>query len=38
MAPLLTFAFPDNQAHDQTLRMIVHPSIEGTTWRVRLTN
>jgi lysophospholipase L1-like esterase len=37
-APLLTFAFPDNQAHDQTLRMIVHPSVEGTTWRVRLTN
>jgi lysophospholipase L1-like esterase len=38
MAPLLTSAFPDNQAHDQTLRMIVHPSVEGTTWRVRLTN
>jgi lysophospholipase L1-like esterase len=37
-APLLTAAFPDNQAHDQTLRMIVHPSIEGTTWRIRLTN
>jgi lysophospholipase L1-like esterase len=37
-APLLTFAFPDSQAHDQTLRMIVHPSVEGTTWRVRLTN
>src|SRR5256885_2432820 len=37
-APLLTFAFPDNQAHDQTLRMIIHPSIEGTIWRVRLTN
>jgi lysophospholipase L1-like esterase len=38
MAPLLTAAFPDNQAHDQTLRMIVHPSVEGTSWRVRLTN
>jgi lysophospholipase L1-like esterase len=38
MAPLLTSAFPDNQAHDQTLRMIVHPSVEGTSWRVRLTN
>jgi lysophospholipase L1-like esterase len=37
-APLLTFAFPDSQAHDQTMRMIVHPSVEGTTWRVRLTN
>jgi len=35
---LLTDAFPDNQAHNQTLRMIVHPSIEGTTWRMRLTN
>ncbi|WP_250031425.1 SGNH/GDSL hydrolase family protein [Paractinoplanes maris] len=37
-APLLTGAFPDNQAHDQTLRMTVHPSVEGTVWRVRLSN
>ncbi len=37
-ALLLTAAFPDNQAHNQTLRMIVQPSIEGTSWRVRLTN
>jgi lysophospholipase L1-like esterase len=37
-APLLTFAFPDKQAHHQTLRMIVHPSIGGNVWRVRLTN
>jgi len=37
-APLLTAALPDNQAHDQTLRMIVPPSVEGTNWRVRLTN
>jgi lysophospholipase L1-like esterase len=37
-APLLTSAFPDNQANDQTLRMIVHPSVQGTTWRIRLTN
>jgi lysophospholipase L1-like esterase len=37
-APLLTAAFPDNQAHNQTLRMIVPPSVEGTSWRVRLTN
>jgi lysophospholipase L1-like esterase len=37
-APLLTAAFPDNQAHNQTLRMIVQPSVEGTNWRVRLTN
>ena len=37
-APLLTAAFPDNQAHDQTLRMIVPPSVAGTSWRVRLTN
>ncbi|MGK5683502.1 SGNH/GDSL hydrolase family protein [Actinoplanes sp. URMC 104] len=37
-APLLTAAFPDNQARDQTLRMIVHPSVTGTSWRIRLTN
>ena len=37
-APLLTAAFPDNQAHNQTLRMIVQPSVEGASWRVRLTN
>src|SRR4051812_20064279 len=37
-APLLTAAFPDNQAQNQTLRMIVHPSVEGTSWRIRLTN
>ncbi|WP_433727606.1 SGNH/GDSL hydrolase family protein [Actinoplanes sp. CA-051413] len=37
-APLLTSALPDNQAHNQTLRMIVQPSAAGTSWRVRLTN
>ncbi|WP_328475671.1 SGNH/GDSL hydrolase family protein [Actinoplanes sp. NBC_00393] len=37
-APLLTAAFPDDQARNQTLRMIVHPSVEGTSWRIRLTN
>ncbi|MEU4424508.1 SGNH/GDSL hydrolase family protein [Actinoplanes sp. NPDC024001] len=37
-APLLTAAFPDNQARNQTLRMIVDPSVEGTSWRIRLTN
>ena len=37
-APLLTAAFPDNQAHNQTLRMIVPPSVAGASWRVRLTN
>src|SRR5690242_13568647 len=37
-APLLTAAFPDNQARNQTLRLIVHPSVEGSLWRVRLTN
>ncbi|GAA0460785.1 SGNH hydrolase [Paractinoplanes deccanensis] len=35
---LLTAAFPDNQARDQTLRMIVRPSVAGSSWRVRLTN
>ena len=37
-APLLTFAFPERQARDQTLRMIVSPSVGGRVWRVRLTN
>jgi lysophospholipase L1-like esterase len=36
--PLLVYAFPDRQAHNQTLRMIVHPSIGGNLWRVKLTN
>ena len=36
--PLLTFAFPDAQAHNQTIRMVVHPSIGGRLWRVRLNN
>jgi len=35
---LLTFAFPQNVAQNQTLRMIVHPSIGGRVWRLRLTN
>jgi lysophospholipase L1-like esterase len=38
VAPLLTFAFPDGQARDQTLRMIVRPSVDGRVWRVRLSN
>jgi lysophospholipase L1-like esterase len=37
-APLLTAAFPDSQAHDQTMRMIVRPGVDGSSWRVRLTN
>ncbi|GAA4604650.1 lysophospholipase L1-like esterase [Actinoplanes octamycinicus] len=37
-APLLTAAFPDNQARNQTLRMIVHPNVAGTGWRIRLSN
>jgi lysophospholipase L1-like esterase len=36
--PLLTAAFPDAQAHDQTIRMVVHPSIGGRIWRIRLSN
>ena len=36
--PLLAYAFPDRQARNQTLRMIVHPSIGGNLWRVKLTN
>ena len=38
VAPRLTAAFPDDQASDQTLRMIVRPGIGGRTWRVRLSN
>lgn len=37
-APLLVFAFPDNQAHDQTLREIVHLSLGGNVFRFRLSN
>ncbi|MEV6304938.1 SGNH/GDSL hydrolase family protein [Actinoplanes sp. NPDC051861] len=37
-APLLTDAFPDNQARNQSLRMIVRPGFEATSWRIRLTN
>nr|WP_221375175.1 SGNH/GDSL hydrolase family protein [Actinoplanes polyasparticus] len=37
-APLLTAAFPDNQARNQTLRLLVRPSVAGTSWRVRLSN
>jgi lysophospholipase L1-like esterase len=36
--PLLEYAFPDEQAQDQTLRMVVHPGIGGDVWRVRLSN
>src|SRR4051794_36927196 len=36
--PLLKFAFPDNRARTQTMRLIVHPSIGGRVWRLRLTN
>ena len=36
--PLLTFAFPQNVAQNQTLRMIIHPSIGGRVWRLKLTN
>ncbi len=36
--PLLEYAFPDEQAQDQTMRMVVHPGIGGDEWRVRLSN
>src|SRR3954447_10356152 len=36
--PLLTHAFPQNVANNQTLRMIIHPSIGGRARRQRLTN
>ena len=31
--PLLEHAFPDEQAQDQTMRMVVHPGIGGSEWR-----
>ena len=36
--PLFEYAFPDEQADDQTLRMVVHPSIGGDVWRAKLSN
>lgn len=36
--PLLTSAFPDAQARNQTIRMVVRPSIGGRQWRFRLSN
>ncbi|WP_100501726.1 SGNH/GDSL hydrolase family protein [Geodermatophilus chilensis] len=36
--PLLEYAFPDEQAQDQTMRMVVHPGIGGDEWRVKLSN
>jgi lysophospholipase L1-like esterase len=36
--PLLEYAFPDEQAQDQTMRMVVHPGIGGEVWRVKLSN
>jgi lysophospholipase L1-like esterase len=36
--PRLEYAFPDEQAQDQTLRMVVHPGIGGEEWRVELSN
>src|SRR3954470_21495035 len=36
--PLLAYAFPDAQARNQTIRMVVHPGIGGRLWRVRLSN
>jgi lysophospholipase L1-like esterase len=36
--PLLEHAFPDEQAEDQTMRMVVHPGIGGDEWRIELSN
>ncbi len=36
--PILTFAFPDDEARNQTFRLIVRPSIGGDTLRLRLSN
>lgn len=36
--PFLEYPFPDEQAQDQTLRMVVRPGIGGDEWRVELSN
>jgi hypothetical protein len=36
--PPLQFAFPNDEADNQTLRLIVHPNIGGETIRIRLSN
>lgn len=36
--PLLKYALPNDVAHNQSFRLIVHPSVWGETWRIRLSN
>ena len=36
--PLMDFALPNNVARDQSFRLIVHPSVWGEKWRIRLSN
>ncbi len=36
--PLLKYALPNDVAHEQSFRLIVHPSVWGEKWRIRLSN
>jgi lysophospholipase L1-like esterase len=36
--PLLNYALPNDRAHEQSFRLIVHPSVWGEKWRIRLSN
>ncbi len=36
--PLMDFALPNNVAREQSFRLIVHPSVWGEKWRIRLSN
>jgi lysophospholipase L1-like esterase len=36
--PLMTYALPGDVAHEQSFRLIVHPSVWGESWRIRLSN
>ena len=36
--PLMNYALPGDVAHEQSFRLIVHPSVWGESWRIRLSN
>ena len=36
--PLMSYALPGDVAHEQSFRLIVHPSVWGESWRIRLSN
>src|SRR2546429_1963450 len=36
--PLMSYALPGDVAHEQSFRLVVHPSVWGESWRIRLSN